>query len=92
MIFKEESNRIYLDNEEGKLLAEVSFPLIKDGVVDINHTFVDPSLRGQGVAGKLMEEVVKRLKDENIKAILSCSYAVNWFDKRNEYEELLVKE
>lgn len=90
MEFKYDKNRIYLENEEGKVIAEVTFPPVSDSVVDINHTFVDDSLRGQGMAGKLMEEVVKWLKAENKKAVLSCSYAVKWFEKNEEYSDFVA--
>lgn len=92
MDFKHESNRIYLENETGKLLAEVTFPIFKNQVVNVNHTFVDDTLRGQGIAGKLMEEVAGQLKDENKKAVLTCSYAVKWFEKNEQYKDLIYEE
>ncbi|MDF2589245.1 MAG: N-acetyltransferase [Anaerocolumna sp.] len=92
MEFKHESNRIYLNNAEGEMVAEVTFPALNDDVVNIIHTFVDDSLRGQGIAGKLMEETVQQLKRTEKKAILSCSYAVNWFEKNPEYSDLISKE
>lgn len=36
--------------QEGQLLAEATFPEFAPGVVNIDHTFVDEALRGQGVA------------------------------------------
>lgn len=92
MDFKHESNRIYLKDEEGMDIAEVTFPNVKEQVVNINHTFVDNSLRGQGVAGKLMEEVVKQLQEEDKKAVLTCPYAVKWFEKNKQYDNLIWKE
>ncbi len=89
MEFKHDGNRIYLENGEGKMVAEVTFPNVAENVVNINHTFVDDSLRGQGIAGKLMEEVVKRLKAENKKARLTCSYAIMWFEKNKQYRDLM---
>lgn len=91
MEFKHESNRIYMDNEQGRTIAEVTFPEVKDGVVDINHTFVDESLRGQGIAGKLMKEAAEQLRKENKKVILTCPYAVGWFDKNKEYDDILER-
>lgn len=91
MEFKHESNRIYMDNEQGRTFAEVTFPEVKDGVVDINHTFVDESLRGQGIAGKLMKEAAEQLRKENKKVILTCPYAIGWFDKNKEYDDILEK-
>ena len=50
MEFTVESNRIFYQ-QEGKTLAEITFPETAPGVVVIDHTWVDPSLRGQGAAG-----------------------------------------
>ncbi len=64
MEFKHEKSRIFLNNEEGKTIAEVTFPETSDNTVDINHTFVDGSLRGQGVADKLLSELAQELKSK----------------------------
>ena len=42
--------------------GEVTFPSIDQDTVDINHTFVDPSLRGMGMAGKLMEAAAGEIR------------------------------
>ena len=78
---------LYSDNEE--LLAEITFPYIDKDTVNINHTFVDASLRGQGIAGKLMLEVVAELELRQLKAVPTCSYAEGWFKKHTEYRYLL---
>ena len=91
MNFQHEDNRIFLLNEDGKEIAEVTFPSLKDDVVNINHTFVDPSLRGQGVANKLMMELAKKLRTENKKALISCPYAVQWFDRHEEYKDVVYR-
>ena len=91
MNLQHEDNRIFLLNEDGKEIAEVTFPSLKDDVVNINHTFVDPSLRGQGVATKLMMELAKKLRAENKKALISCPYAVQWFDRHEEYKDVVYR-
>ena len=52
MIIMNEKHRLYVE-QEGKLLAEITFPFVKNQIVDINHTFVHTDLRGQGMAGVL---------------------------------------
>lgn len=89
MEFKHESNRIFLENEEGKTIAEVTFPEASDNKVNIDRTFVDGSLRGQGVADKLLTELAAELKSKNKKAVPTCSYAVGWFEKHPEYQDLV---
>lgn len=81
MEFIKEENRIYLENDEGKIIAEITFEERQNGVYDINHTFVDESLRGQGVAGKLVEEAVKAIEEKQGKVTASCSYASKWLEK-----------
>lgn len=91
MLFIHESNKIYANDENNHMVAVVTFPKEKDNVVNIDHTFVDSSLRGQGIAGKLMEETVKHLRENNQKAKLSCSYAVKWFEEHPEHSDLIVR-
>ena len=89
MEFQKEPGRIFALGEDGKLLAEITFPTGEDGVADIDHTFVDPSLRGQNLADKLMNAVAEQLCAEDKKAVLTCSYAVKWFDKHPEYKGVI---
>lgn len=89
MEFTHNENQVALYSDSGVLIAEITFPYIDEETVDINHTFVDDSLRGQGIAGKLMKELVKELQSRNLKAVPTCSYAVNWFEKHPEYSHLV---
>ena len=82
-------NKIALYHSDSNLLAEVTFPDVDDNTVNINHTFVDDSLRGQGVAGQLMKAAADHLRSEGKKAVLTCSYAITWFEKHPEYQDLL---
>ncbi len=89
MDFKHNENQIALYSETGDLLAEITFPYVDENTVDVNHTFVDTSLRGQGIAGKLMQELVEELEKRGLKAMPTCSYAQGWFEKHGEYGHLL---
>lgn len=89
MEFTHSENKIYKTDDHQKLIAEVTFPAVDSETVNIDHTFVDDSLRGQGVAGQLMEAVAGDLKEQNKKAVVTCSYAVKWFEKHPEYSDLL---
>ena len=54
------------------MLAEVTYVPQGDQVA-IDYTFVDPSLRGQGVAEQSVDRVVGEMEKENKKIIASCS-------------------
>lgn len=88
MEFRKEPGRIFAMDETGKPLAEVTFPE-REGVAVINHTFVDGSLRGQGVARQLLRAVADTLRQEGRKARATCSYAKHWFETHPEERDLL---
>ena len=75
-----EENRIYLE-KEGKLLAEITYSKEDENTYVIDHTFVDESLRGQGIASKLVEKAVEEIKKKNGKVKATCSYAKSWLEK-----------
>ena len=78
MELRHEPGRVFAEDAAGNLLAELTFP-VKNGVAELDHTFVDDSLRGQGVAGQLVAAAVEQLRAEGMKARPTCSYAVKWF-------------
>ena len=90
MEFQYEDSRIFLPDGKGGVLAEITFPDGADGVPVIDHTFVDGSLRGQGVAGKLMEAAVSALRASGRRARVTCSYAAGWRDKHPEASDVLL--
>ena len=73
MNFQQKSGRIWAENEEGRLVAEITFPEVRRGIVNIDHTFVDPSLRGQGAAGRLAQAAADQIRARGMKAVLTCS-------------------
>lgn len=90
MNFTYTPNCIALYDTDNNLLAEVVFPDIDEDTVNINRTFVDDSLRGQGIAGKLMKAVAAELRAKDKKAVPSCPYARKWFSQHAGYEDILA--
>ena len=84
MEFQITDGRIFYQNEQNEVLAEATYSYLSDGIVDIDHTYVSPVLRGQGIAGKLMEALVSELRAKDLKATASCSYADVWLEKNRE--------
>ena len=81
-MFKTEKSRIFMEDENGKVIAEITFPETAPGVYTINHTFVDSSLRGQGIAGKLVQAAVDEITSRGGKVQATCSYAKKWLSER----------
>lgn len=90
MDFVSKPNAVEYVDEAGTVLAEVTFPEVAPGVVDIDHTRVDASLQGQGIAGKLLEHAVDSIATRGLRTHTSCSYAAHWFEKHPEHKELLA--
>lgn len=90
MNYIKQNHHIYALNESGQLLAEVKFPKTSGNIVEINRTFVDPSLRGQGVANELLVMAYESIQAQGFKAIPTCSYAVTWFKRNKDKHDVLV--
>ena len=89
MEFKKSSDRIWLEDAQGREIAFGSFPAQTEQTVEIDHTVVDDSLRGQGVAGALLETLAQELRAQGKTAVPTCPYAVKWFDKHPGQADLL---
>ncbi|KOR88865.1 GNAT family N-acetyltransferase [Paenibacillus solani] len=75
--------------ENGKTAAEITYTPQGDGVISIDHTYISPSLRGQGIAEELVRKVIEYARAEELKIIPACSYAGHYFDNNIEDRALL---
>ena len=90
MNWRYEEGRIYSKNEGNELMAETTYINAGENIVVINHTYVNPALRGQGVAGKMMEVVAEHFRKNGLRANATCSYAREWFKKnKDKYSDIL---
>lgn len=74
--------------EEGKVLAEIDFPKVLPNVYAITHTFVDESLRGQGIANELIGLLLRKARKDDFLLDPVCSFALNYFEKHPEVKFL----
>lgn len=54
----------------------------------ITHVGVYPELRGQGIAGKIVEVGLEYAKENSLRVVPMCSYAAAYIRKHPEYAEL----
>ena len=73
-------DQLILQDEHKNALAHIDYTQ-KDDTLYINKVFVSDVLRGQGIAGVLMENFISFAQDKKVVPI--CSYAVNWMEKHN---------
>ncbi|MBE6845807.1 MAG: N-acetyltransferase, partial [Ruminococcus sp.] len=67
--------------ENGREVAEITFPEIEKGVFDINHTFVDESMQGRGLAAQLVRRAINEINLLGGEIKTSCSYARKYIEK-----------
>ena len=70
-----EDNRIYLLDENWNVLAEIDFEKVDEKTYNISHTFVDDSLRWQGIGSELVEKAITYLTAKWYQVSATCSYA-----------------
>lgn len=91
MEFVKGENSFYREDEEGNLIAEITYKVLDANTVDADHTFVDPSLRGQGVAEQLVDRLVNEMEKEGKKIHPTCPYIVKLFERKEEKYEHIAK-
>ena len=92
MFYVFEENEIYLLSDDNEKVAFIKFPKVNNNVVEITSTYVSDTLRGKGIAGKLINSLYDELKRTGRKAILKCSYAIKWFEDNLDKQDVLWQE
>ena len=89
MEIREGHNKFYINDEQGKQIAEIVFVPTGENLAIIEHTDVDESLKGQGIGKQLVAKVVeKNCVGKNRKIIPLCPFAKHEFDKTREYDDI----
>ena len=58
----------------------------------ITHVGVHPTLRGQGVAGRIVEASLAYARENSLRVVPMCSYAAAFIRRHPEYAELTRQE
>lgn len=89
MTFTIQKERLTALSPEGLPMGYITFPRVRAGLVNIDHVMTYPKFRGQGVAGAMMEELLRHLTKEGQKAALTCPYAQQYVEKHGQWKHLL---
>ena len=76
---------VVVDGELGGFLTYV----VDDGVIDLQHTVVLPTHRGQGLAGVLAERAFEDARAQGLTVIPTCSFVLGWTKDHPEVADLL---
>ncbi len=80
-----------IEDTSGKIIASISYQKDKDNIILANSTYVDPSLRGQGVARQLLDRLAEYARENDLKIRPLCSYVVDAFEKYDAYQDVQLK-
>ena len=75
------------DGGDGQVWADYA---VRDGVHFILHVEAEPSLRGSGAAGRFMQALADHARQDGLKLVPRCSYAVAWFRRHADYADILA--
>jgi hypothetical protein len=87
---KTDSNKgaFYIE-ENGDLLAEMTYVWAGSDKIIIDHTEVSDLLKGQGVGKQLVNKAVEMAREKGIKILPLCPFAKSVFDKSKEFNDVL---
>jgi predicted GNAT family acetyltransferase len=78
---------VFFLERDGRRVAELTYTL-SGGAALVDHTFVEPPLRGGTIAPSLVEAAVRWARQENYKILPLCSYVRSVFARKPEYADV----
>ena len=82
-----ERGRYVIHLPEG-LEAELTYGRRDGGVIVADHTFVPPSMRGHGLAEKLVDRLIGDARSEGNTILPLCSYVAAQFRRHSDWADL----
>ncbi len=81
MQFITEYSKITCFDDNGNEVGKITYPETETGVFTIDHTFVDASMQGKGIAAKLVQLAINDINVRRGEVKATCSYAQNYITK-----------
>jgi predicted GNAT family acetyltransferase len=78
-------------DEGGEWIAEMTYIRTGKDLMTIDHTEVDPKLRGEHIGEDLVKTAVEFARENNLKIRPLCPYAKKVIDRTPEYQDVLAK-
>lgn len=85
----EPARRFAADVERGE--AVVDYELIDGDTLDLRRTFVSDELRGEGLAGQVVQYALDWARHHDKKIVASCPYVGKFLERNPEYDDLVVR-
>ena len=79
----------FRNEDDGTVNAEITWTQMADVMV-VEHTFVNETMRNQGLAKKLVYRAVEYARENEYKIEPVCSYVASVFERYDEYDDVKV--
>ncbi len=80
-------NRYELDADGATAFADYR---LAPGKVVITHTETPRSLRGRGIASKLVQGALEQIRADGLKVVAGCSFVVDYLEKHPEFTDVVA--
>ena len=80
---------MFFIEEEGNVLAEMTYASPSPDRMIIEHTGVDDDLKGQNIGFSLVQQAVEYARTHHFKIVPVCSFAKAIFDKKPDFRDVL---
>jgi predicted GNAT family acetyltransferase len=77
----------FLIKRDGERIAEMTYEVDGDAI-NIDHTEVDPSLRGQGVGEQLLDAAAAFARESGKRMRATCPYAIKKLNENDSYSDI----
>lgn len=75
--------------EIGDSTALLEYSAVDDQTLDYSHTFVPPTLRGQGIASQLTEHALQYALEQQLFVVPSCPFVAAFIQSNPKYRKLI---
>ncbi len=82
--------KFYMGDEDHNE-AELTYSKAGGDKIIIDHTWVDPKLRNQGIGEQLVEAAIAYAREANLKIIPLCTFAKKVFDNNAGFKDVLME-
>ena len=90
LTIKQSDKSFYIGDSEKEPLAEIVFAYEGEDVIEIQHTNVSETLKGQSVGKKLVQRVAEFAREKKKKVVPLCPFAYKEMMKnKEEYADIL---
>ena len=79
---------VFFKEDNGTRIAEITYQWQDTNTIVADHTWVDNTLRGQGVAREMLDVLVEFAREKQLKIVPVCSYVDVMFRRDKSLEDV----